>query len=214
MILDMSRTAASRTLLFTALFCFLLCAANASAQVTAPSGRAQSLDVSLGYAYINHAASPSRRISLNGVDAGATVGLSSRLGIRVDLGYARSAGGVLGAPTHASVLNYMAGPVFYPTVSRKYDVYVQALLGGARVSGPVPVSGGILIGGWANGFAWAVGGGVDHQLSDSIGVRAGVDYLRVGYLDPSLTIQGRNDVRATVAVVYFGSWPWKRRRRL
>ena len=137
--------------------------------------------------------------------------LNSRLGLRGDLGYAWATN-ALGTPSHSSVLSYMAGPVFYPTNRRHIRTYVHALLGGARVSDPLPVSGGILIGGWATHFAWAVGGGMDFQVSDSIGFRAGVDYMRTAYFGPSLAIRGQNNVRATVAVVYFfGAHARKRR---
>jgi hypothetical protein len=211
MTLDRCRTAYWRVPLLTAFLCFLFCAASASAQITTPAGRAQSLDVSLGYSYINHPAGTSSRVGLSGIDANATVGMFSRLAVKADLGYARSASGVLGAPTSSSLLNYMAGPVYYPSAGRKFDAYVQGLFGGARVTGPVPVNNGILIGGWANGFAWLFGGGVDYQLSNSFGLRAGVDYLRTGYFDSSLTTQGQSNFRATAALVYFGSWRRKRR---
>ena len=194
-----------------ALFCFLLCAANASAQVTAPAGRAQSLDVSLGYSYINRPDSSTSRVSLHGVDGSVTLRLVTRLAIKADLGYARSATGLLGAPTYSSLLNYTAGPVFYAVVGRKSDVYVQALFGGARVSGAERLNDGSVIRGWVAGFAWTAGGGVDYRLWDSFGLRAGVDYLRAGYSNPSFRIQGQNDVRATASLVYFGLRRRKRR---
>ena len=121
------------------------------------------------------------------------------------------AANALGTPSHSSVLSYMAGPVFYPTNQRHVRTYVQALLGAARVSDPVPVSDGFLIGGRLTHFAWAVGGGMDFQVSDSIGFRAGVDYMRTAYFSPSLAIQGRNNVRATVALVYFFGAQQRRR---
>jgi len=197
--------------IITGLLCFLLAPVCASAQSAVTAGRAQSVDVSLGYSYINHPVSPSNRIGLNGLDANATIGLfSPRLAIRADLAYAQTAH-ALGTPSNSSVLSYMAGPVFRPTIQGKFDTYVHALFGGARVSGPVPVNGGILIGGYASGFAWLVGGGVEYQVSKSIALRSGLDYLRAGYFNPSLTVQGQNNLRATVAVVYlFGT---QRRRR-
>ncbi len=192
--------------IFTGLLCFLLAPVCASAQSAVTAGRAQSVDVSLGYSYVNHTASPTDRIGLNGLDANATIGLySPRFAIRADFGYARTAH-ALGTPSNSSVLSYMAGPVFRPVIQNKFDIYAQALFGGARVSGPVPVNGGILIGGYASGFAWLVGGGVEYQVSRAIAFRSGVDYLRAGYFNPSLAVQGQNNFRATVAVVYlFGT---------
>jgi opacity protein-like surface antigen len=207
-----------RTVL-TASLCVLLWSAHAAAQsevptvpvAAVPAGRAKSADASLGFSYLSHTASPSNRIGLDGVDASLTIGLNSRLGVRGDLGYAWT-GNAFGTPSHSSVFSYMAGPVFYPTSQRHVRTYLQALLGGARVSDPIPVSGGILIGGWATQFAWAVGGGMDFLVSDSIGFRAGVDYMRTAYFGPSLAIQEQNNVRATAAVVYFFGAQSRRRR--
>jgi opacity protein-like surface antigen len=200
-----------RSVLFMSLLFFLLGAAPASAQSAVTAGRAESFDASLGYSYFSHPASPSTRVGLNGVDATATIGIIPRLGIRADLGYARS-GNVFGTPTHSGVLSYLAGPVFYPIIQTRFDTYTQALFGGARVSGPVPINGGILIGGYAGGFAWAIGGGVDYRLTHSIALRTGVDYMRTGYFGPTLAIQGQSNFRATVAVVYlFGTRQRKHR---
>ena len=197
----------------TILFCLPLCALHASAQAL-PAGRSSSWDLSLGYSYVSEPATSSDRVGLNGLDASVTVALASRVAIKGDFGYARS-GNLLGAPTHSSVMSYLAGPVFYPVVRPKFDIYAQALFGGARVTGPVPVTAGILIGGYADRFAWAVGGGVDYQLSHSFALRGGVDYLRTQYFfGPVPTIQGQSNIRLTASVVcMLGSLPWKRRRR-
>lgn len=198
-------------IIFAASFCFILGAAPAAAQSTVVAGRAKSVDVSLGYAYVSHPDSPSKRIGLNGVDASATIGLFPHFAIRADLGYARAAN-ALGTPSHSDVLSYVAGPVYYPTTDRKFNPYAQVLFGGARVTGPVPVSGGILVGGYATGFAWAAGGGVDYRVTDFIALRTGLEYLRTGYFGPTLGIQGQNNFRATAAVVYsFGTRQRKRR---
>jgi hypothetical protein len=63
--------------------------------------------------------------------------------------------------------------------------------------------GGILLGGWATGYAWAVGGGVDYWFSDSLAIRTGADYLRTAYYDPSLVVRGQSNIRTTATVVYF-----------
>ena len=140
-----------------------------------------------------------------------TIGLNSYLGIKGDLGYAR-ASRVLGAPSQSDIFSYLVGPVLTPRVQGNFRPYVHGLLGGAKVSGPVPVSGGILIGGKASGFAWAFGGGVDYRLFESISIRTGVDYMRTGYFGSSLAIQGQPNIRVTAAVVYmFGIRHWKRR---
>jgi opacity protein-like surface antigen len=205
---------------FTTLFCFVLCATHASAQSPVPAAkdetpvaaamvknpvgaaRGKTIDVSLGYSYVSHGESNSYRVGLNGADASFTLG-TSRLGIRADLGYARAAN-VHGTGRHSDVLNYLAGSVFYPVRHRNLDTYIHALVGAARVSGPVPRSGGgFLLGGWAWGYAWAVGGGVDYWISRSMAIRTGADYMRTTYFDSSLAIRGENNIRTIAAVVYY-----------
>jgi opacity protein-like surface antigen len=198
--------------IFTALSCFVLCATHAAAQSPIPAATSRTIDVSLGYSYLSRADSQSNRVGLNGADASFTIGLRSRMAIRVDLGYARATN-VGGSARHSDALSYLAGPVFYPTTSRRVDTYVHALVGAARVTGPILLSGGgSLNGAWVNKFAWAVGGGAEYWVSDSIAVRTGVDYLRTAYFDPSLVIRGQNNIRTTAAVVYyFGKYSRVRR---
>jgi len=166
------------------------------------AAKTKTIEVSLGYSYISSGKSFTNQMGLKGADASFTIGFS-RLGVKADFGYARAAN-VMGTGHHSDVLSYLVGPVFYPTRHRGLDTYVHVLVGGARVSGPVRLaSGGILLGGWATGYAWAVGGGINYWLSDSLAIRSGVDYMRTAYYDPSLTIRGQNNFRTTANLVYF-----------
>jgi opacity protein-like surface antigen len=152
---------------------------------------------------VSRSESHSNRVGLNGADISITVGLYSRVALRGDLGYARAAN-VFGSAHHSDVLSYLAGPVFYPTTHRHVDTYIHALMGGARVTGPILLNGGgIAKGSWANQFAWAVGAGGEFWVSDSVAIRTGVDYLRTAYYDSSLLIRGQNNIRTTASVVYF-----------
>ena len=75
--------------------------------------------------------------------------------------------------------------------------------GAARVSGPIPLGGGAyLLGGWASGLAWAVGGGVQYRVTDGIAIPAGADYVRTSYFDLSLTLRGQSNIRSTASIVY------------
>ncbi len=200
-------------IVFAILLYLSLCPTHANAQAL-PAGKSGPWDLSVGYSYLNHPATSSNRVGLNGFDASITFGVTSHLAIRGDVGYARS-GNLLGAPTHSGVLSYLIGPVFYPMVRPRVDIYSQALFGGARVTGPVPVNAGLLIGGWADGFAWAIGGGVDYRLSRSLALRGGADYLRTEYFSgPTPAIQSQNNVRLTASVVWsLESLPWRKRKR-
>src|SRR6202521_23699 len=241
-------------IIFPTLFCFLLCATNASAQspVGSASGespaavasdetpaasasgetpaaasgsapaaaigrtpvasirgnapgaaaRGKTIELGLGYSYVSQAENQSKRVGLRGADASFTVGFS-RLGLKVDVGYAR-ASNVLGTGHHSDVFSYLAGPVFHPTTHRNFDTYVHALVGGARVSGPILTNGGvILLGGWATGYAWAVGGGVEFLFKDTLAIRTGGDYLRTAYYDSSLVVRSQSNLRTTASVVYY-----------
>jgi hypothetical protein len=193
--------------------CFLFFPIHTSAQSPIPTGRTKSFDVSLGYSYFSHEDSQSNLISLNGADASLTIGLSNRLGISGDFGYAVAAH-ALGTNSHSEILSYLAGPVFYPTSQGNVNTYIHAMFGGARVAGPIPVVGGTIIGSWVTDFAWEVGGGVNYRISDSFGIRTGVDYMRTTFFDRSLNFAGQNNIRATVSLVYsFGNSSHKRRRR-
>jgi hypothetical protein len=166
------------------------------------AAKSKTIELSLGYSYISSGKSFSNQMGLKGADASFTIGFS-RLGAKADFGYARAAN-VMGTGHHSDVLSYLVGPVFYPTRHRRLDTYVHVLVGGARVSGPVRLNGGgILLGGWATGYAWAFGGGVNYWVLDSMAIRSGVDYMRTAYYDPSLTIRGQSNIRTTANIVYF-----------
>lgn len=232
-------------ILFSALFCSLLCTAPASAQssiegasseaptVTASAeaspapirpvkpirsgapiatARSKTIELGLGYSYIRQPGNQYSRLGLQGADATFTLGLY-RLGLTADVGYAR-ASDVLGTGRHSAVFTYLAGPVFHHTVHRSFDSYVHVLVGGAKVSGPVLTNDGtILLGGWTTSYAWAVGGGVEYWVTDSMAIRTGADYLRTSFYDSSLVVRGQGNLKTTAAVVYYFGKPSPRRRR-
>jgi len=159
-------------IIFPTLFCFLLCATHASAQspmasangeasvavaigeapASGASGktpvaaaRVKTIELGLGYSYVSHAENQSKRVGLQGADASFTI-CFSRLDIKADVGYAR-ASNVMGTGRRSDVLSYLVGPVFHPTTRRNFNTYVHALVGGARVSGPILTNdGSILLG--------------------------------------------------------------------
>jgi opacity protein-like surface antigen len=185
------------------LVCFLMSGPHASAQSPVAAARGMSFDVSLGYSYISRFDSSSDHVGLNGADATVSIPMHSHLSIRADLGYARAAN-VLATGRHSDVLTYLAGPVFYPAARRHFNTYVQALIGGARVTGPIlPNSGGFLPGAWVNKSSWALGGGAEYWVTDSMAVRTGVDYLRTACFDTAQTIRGQNNLRTTATVAYY-----------
>ena len=179
--------------------------AHASAQSPVAAASARSFDVSLGYSYTSRFDSSSDHVGLNGVDATISKPVHSRLQLRADLGYARAAN-VFGTSRHSDVLSYLAGPAFYPITLRHFSVYVQGLMGGARVTGPILLAeGGFLDGAWVNRFSWAVGGGAEYQVSDSTTIRTSVDFLRTAYFESAQAIRGQSNITTAASLVhYFG----------
>jgi opacity protein-like surface antigen len=185
-----------RPVLFVALILGLL-PHPALSQVVAANGPV--VNVAAGYSYLNMSQAPNSRAGLNGADANLSVDFRSHVGLRVDVGYARGSN-VLGSGRHADVLSYLAGPVAYPIHYRRWTIYAEALVGAARVTGPIPSANGFL-GAYVNKLAWALGGGLEYDLSPSWAFRAGAEYMHTTYYVAPTRIGGQNDVRAVAEIV-------------
>jgi outer membrane immunogenic protein len=135
--------------------------------------------------------------------------VSPFFGVIAESNYARAAN-VLGTGRHVDVLSYLIGPTLYPAAHNRVRAYVQILVGGARVSGFISASDGSLDA-FVNEFSWAVGGGVEYQLSRSVTIRSGGDYLYTHFFNPGEIIRGQNDLRLTTSVVLS---VWQRPKRL
>jgi opacity protein-like surface antigen len=179
-----------------------LSAPAAMAQSPRASAIGPSVNASLGYSFTSQTVPASSRIQLNGLDATFTVDVISRLGARLDVGYVRAAN-VLNSGYDRDVLSYLSGPVFYVVRDPKRALFAQGLLGAARVTGPVPLSGGQFQNGYVNQFAWAIGGGAQYRIRESIGIRVGADYLHTRYFTSSTAISGQGNLRITASFVYF-----------
>src|ERR1700738_3060727 len=125
-------------------------------QVVAANGPV--VNAAVGYSYLDVSLAPNSRVGLNGADANLSVDFRSHFGLRLDIGYARGSN-VLGSGRHADVLSYLAGPVAYPFHYRKWTAYGEALVGAARVTGPIPSPSGFS-GAYVNKLAWVLGGGL------------------------------------------------------
>jgi len=180
---------------------FLVLVPIAKAQSPLFAGVAPSMEAGIGYSYLNADVPSQNLIAMNGVDATFSIDFHRRFGMKFDLGYDR-AWNVFHTNHHADLLTYMAGPVFYPFRGRKFSAYTQLLLGGARESGVNFDASGATASGWVNRFAWAAGGGVQYRLTPSFSVRLGADYMRTSFFNANNTIQGQNNVRSAVSLVY------------
>lgn len=192
----------SRVYALELLLCIILMPNLTFAQSALAAATGPALNASVGYSYVDFAMAPSARVGMNGLDSNFTADLLSRVGIRLDVGYAR-ASNVFDSGRQGDVLSYLGGPVFYPYRGGRLATYLQALVGGARVTGAVPLANDLFLTGYANKLAWAGGGGVEYGLSSSLRFRAGADYLRTAYFDQSMAIRGYGNVRVVYSVVYY-----------
>lgn len=175
------------------------------------SGSGPTVKASVGYAYLSLSVPSSSRVNLSGVDTTVTADFLHHLGVTADFTYAK-ASDVLSTGHHADVLSYLAGPVFYPTQHGRLTTYVRGLIGASRVTGVVPYNGTFYETGYVNKLAWALGGGVEYQVSRSVAFRGGSDYLHTEFFVLGGAIRGQNNIRAVCSVVYV-LWQHPERRR-
>jgi opacity protein-like surface antigen len=182
----------------------LLCASPLLGQAVlhgaAPAAKASDYDVSVGYSYagVNFSGQPT--VNMQGVDLAAATDFTSRWGATLDSSYAR-AGRNPGSGHGSYVLDFLAGPVFVPAQNENTRLLVRALAGVSLLDGSVPV-GQLYYRGWLTRFSWAVGTGIEHNISGPFAVRVNVDYLRTKFVSSSLTTQPQNNIRVTGSLVF------------
>ena len=182
----------------------LLCASPLLGQTVArdvsPAAKGPEYDVSAGYSYARLNFSGKPAVNMQGADLGATIDFSPRWGANLDSSYVRA--GRDPRSGHGSyVLNFLAGPVFVPAQNENTRVLVRALAGVGLVDGSVPV-GQLFYRGWLTRFTWAVGTGIERNISGPFAVRVNVDYLRAKFVNSSLTVQPQNNIRVTGSLVF------------
>jgi hypothetical protein len=181
--------------------CLLLFAPPSLAQYPAVAARAPEIQVGVGYSYFSLAVPSSNRANLSGPTLTFCSDFRPRFGIVADIGYARAAN-VFGTGRNSDLLTYLAGPVFYPTRRRRVSTYIHGLLGAARITGPVTLTGDQFLSGFANKLAWAVGGGVEYRTHGSFTLRFGADYIHTSYFNSSRLMQGQDNLRTGFSVIY------------
>jgi opacity protein-like surface antigen len=171
----------------------------------APAVTGPELDFSAGYSYaaVNFSGKPT--VNMQGADLGAAVDFTPRWGASLDANYVRA--GRDSRTGHSSdVFSVLVGPVFVPLQNENNRLLVRALAGVGTVDGSVPDAlvppGQLYYRGWLTRFTWAIGAGVEHNISGPFAVRVNVDYLRTKFVSSSLTVQPQNNIRVTGSLVY------------
>jgi hypothetical protein len=132
--------------------------------VFAIPSRAQSVDASVSYSYFRLGGSGG--INQNGISGSVAYNFNNWIGAVGDFGgYHASPAGI-----SLNTYTYLFGPRLTLRNPTKVHPFVQALLGGSRIT----VGAG---GGSSDQFAYSVGGGVDFGLLPHLAFRPQVDYV-------------------------------------
>jgi opacity protein-like surface antigen len=166
----------------------------------APAAEITPGDIAVGYSYLNLGFSGKPAVHLNGVEASGTLNLNPSWAATLDSSYVR-AGRDLESGHTSSVLSAFAGPVFIAGSRHNFRFLVRALGGMSMVDGSVPVN-GVYYRGWQSRFSWAVGAGIERNLSPSYAVRFNVDYLRAHFLGSNAAVQPQNGIRLGANFVF------------
>jgi opacity protein-like surface antigen len=165
-----------------------------------PTARGKEFDASVGYQSLSLDMPPMGWSYLSGIDASMTMRFVPRVGIKADIGYARTLNWLSSGVT-ATAFDYLGGPVVDLTRNRHISTYAQFLVGGAKLTGPVPFE-GVIGKGLVNNVAFDVGFGVQYSISESIAARVEANYLHTKFYNPSLTLSGEGNFRAVTSIVY------------
>jgi opacity protein-like surface antigen len=134
----------------------------------------------------------------------AAYNINRMFGVVADFGvYTNGGAGNLNPTT----FTYLFGPRYSLRTSSRFTPYVQALVGGARVSTSFLDANSNSVSATDNGFAAAFGGGLDVRLTDSIAIKPfQVEYLLTDLPNVWSTGTTQNNLRYTAGVVFrFGS---------
>jgi opacity protein-like surface antigen len=176
-------------------------ASQAHAQGAVIAGVAPVIDGGVGFSYLQSNMPSQGNLAMKGILLSASGDLNAYFGVKLEVGYSRSPD-VFQTGRSADVLTYIGGPVFYPIRRRKFDFHVQALVGGARVTGVNFENDGTLVRGFVNHFAWAGGAGFQYRLTDSLAVRPEVEYFRTSFFNSNVAIQAQTNLRPSVSFIY------------
>jgi opacity protein-like surface antigen len=169
----------------------LLCAVLVLLPLVVSAQENPKVEVFGGYSFL-HITAAGGSANLNGGSGSVSFNPNKTLGVVADIGgYHWSESGI-----DANVISYLFGPKFAYRTSSRVTPFVQALFGGAHAS-----AGSAFGTGSANAFAMALGGGVDVNATEHVGVRlVQAEYVFSNFTD---TVDNRqNSVRVSAGVVF------------
>jgi opacity protein-like surface antigen len=175
-----------------------------------PAAKGPEYDVGIGYSQLTMNLSGHPTVNLTGAETSATMYSNRRWGATLDSSYVRGARDA-GSRHGSYVFSALTGPVFVPAQNDNTRLLIRALAGVSLVDTSVPV-GQLYYRGWLSRFSWAVGMGLERNLSGPFTARLNVDYLRTRFMSTTATIQPQNDIRLSGMLVFrFAGGPKTRR---
>ena len=157
-------------------------------------------DIAVGYSYLNLGFSGKPAVHLNGIDVSGTVNVNPSWGATLDSSYVR-AGRDPESGHSSAVFSAFAGPVFVASQKHNMRFLIRPLVGMTLVDGSVPV-GDVFYRGWQSRFSWAIGAGVERELSPSYAIRFNVDYLRAHFISSNAAVGPQNGIRLGTNFVF------------
>jgi hypothetical protein len=152
------------------------------AALTAYAQDAPRADFSLGYSYLREGFSGGA--NTHGASLSGAGYFNNWLGLAGDFGvYHLSQSGV-----SANTYTFLFGPRFSANRGHSVSPFVQALVGGDRLT-----AGGAS----THGFSWSAGGGVDVALSRRIAIRPQFDYIGLRFANSTT-----HAARASINIVF------------
>ena len=168
-----------------------------------PVAEGTPFNFAIGYSYVNMNVAGNPTANLNGVEASATIDFHPQWGAILDSSYVRS-GRDPGSGHSSYVLSFLAGPVFFPARINNTRFLVRGLFGMSLVDSSVQINQqDFYYRGWASRFSWAIGTGIERNLSKMpFGVRLNADYLQTRFMGSAATLQPQNGIRVSASVVF------------
>jgi Outer membrane protein beta-barrel domain len=157
-------------------------------------------DVAVGYSFVSTNLSGTPTVNLNGLETSARIDFQPRWGATLDSSYVR-AGRDPGSGHSSYVLSAFAGPVFAAAQNQNTRLLVRALAGMSLVDGSVQVN-QLYYRGWQSRFSWAIGTGIERNLSRPFAARFNIDYLRTKFVSSDAVVQPQNGIRFSASLVF------------
>jgi hypothetical protein len=174
----------------------LSCTFIGTARTQSASGRLPQIEISGTYSFIRaNAAHAGRGFSLNGSSESVAYAFNDRFAAIVDVGAYRFRG--LSPGLKSTIYTYLVGPRITLSESRRISPFAQILLGGGRLNASVI---GVKAG--ENGFAMAIGGGLDVPFHRHFALRVvQADYLLTRFDSVTGSPAKQNSARISAGVV-------------